>query len=173
MKGILMMAALLGLGLSGTAAAQRGARLSTELGSGKQLLPVLVAVNADGKVTKVDSAVRLRSSLQRALKASVQHMILAPARDKQEKAIPSQFVMWLLVEADPDNASVPRFALDGVQPVRLGPMMWVSTGQFSHKQFGLAPYPAASAADPGHAVAERQAAAAAAQNGSNDHGSSH
>ena len=77
------------------------------------VLPVLVAVNADGKVVRIDPAIHLRDRQMKELEKAVHTMITRPAM-KDGHGIYSQFILQLAVSrtrpapAGPHSAICPR-----------------------------------------------------------------
>lgn len=138
----------------------------------RDTLMVLVAVNSSGMVTKIDSAERVQPSERHALENTIRRMILAPAKDKDGNTIASQFVMRLVVR-DGGDSKTPEFALDGIQPVLTGPMMWVQIGPPSRQRYAVAPYPGRSMVDNGRWIAEARNHRATLQNSGGDGAPSH
>jgi hypothetical protein len=69
-----------------------------------RIIPVLVHVNAKGKVTEASPAYKLRPSFVNLLKKTINSMITKPAMDHHGKPIASQFVMTLgLTMTQQDN----------------------------------------------------------------------
>ena len=108
---------------AGTAAAQ-----SASLNQFKpKVMPVLVQVNAHGKVTSASPAIELTPKLTRLLRENLDEMIVRPATDKQGHPISSQFVINLAVQATPHlkgNYDV-HFAYVSTTPVPAGSWYWV------------------------------------------------
>ena len=92
-----------------------------------QILPVLVQVNANGKVTRVSPSIRLRAQYERLLRKNIQEVVSGPAMERQ-KAVSSQFVMNVMLKAAPlnDGTYDAQFAYVSSQPIPSGPMHWVS-----------------------------------------------
>jgi hypothetical protein len=62
--------------------------------------PLLVKVNAEGKVTDIVPAYRLTPELTRLLRDNLNEMIHTPAHDKDGKPVPSQFLMNVALQVD-------------------------------------------------------------------------
>ena len=89
--------------------------------------PVLVQVNAQGKVTAASPAYRLTPRLDRLMRANLDQMIRKPAVDKHGKPIPSQFIMNLAVRTEPRAGGdySAWFAYVSAKPVPPGSWYWV------------------------------------------------
>ena len=89
--------------------------------------PVLVQVNAQGKVTEASPAYQLTPKLHRLLRANLDEMIRKPAVDKHGKPIPSQFIMNLAVRTEPRAGGDydAWFAYVSTKPVPPGSWYWV------------------------------------------------
>ncbi|MEW9573189.1 hypothetical protein ABQJ54_15640 [Rhodanobacter sp. Si-c] len=89
--------------------------------------PVLVQVNTHGKVTEASPAYSLPPKMIRLLNANLGEMIRAPATDKHGKPIPSQFVMNVALQAEPNGAGnyEAHFAYVSTKPVPPGNWYWV------------------------------------------------
>lgn len=92
-----------------------------------RLEPVLMRVDAHGKVTQVSPAYRLPLKLDRLLRANLDEMISKPAVDKQGKAIPSQFIMNVALRTEPRSSGDYDAWFDYVStaPVPSGSWYWV------------------------------------------------
>ncbi|MGA7297825.1 MAG: hypothetical protein WBW92_09990 [Rhodanobacteraceae bacterium] len=88
------------------------------------VLPVLVAVNADGKVVRIDPAIHLRDRQMKELEKAVHTMITRPAM-KDGHGIYSQFVLQLAVSQDKTGAGGTTFSYVSSQPAPPGPVHWV------------------------------------------------
>jgi len=90
-------------------------------------IPVLVQVSSQGKVVNATPAVTLEPHIDRLLRANLDEMITAPARDKHGKPIGSQFVANMALQAEPDAAGNihGRFVSNSVAPVPPGDWYWV------------------------------------------------
>ncbi|HET8764264.1 MAG TPA: hypothetical protein VFM52_03500 [Rhodanobacter sp.] len=88
--------------------------------------PVLVQVDAQGKVTSASPAYALPPKIDRLLRANLAEMIRKPATDKHGKPIASQFVMNLALEAVPNDAGTydTSFHYVSAQPVPAGSWFW-------------------------------------------------
>jgi|GEM_PF-582293 len=89
--------------------------------------PVLVQVNAQGRVTSASPAYQLTPKLNRLLRANLDGMIRKPAVDKHGKPIPSQFIMNMAVRTEPrtDGNYDAWFAYVSTKPVPPGSWYWV------------------------------------------------
>ena len=89
--------------------------------------PVLMRVNAQGKVTEASPAYSLPPKMTRLLNANLGEMIHAPATDKHGKPISSQFVMNVALQAEPNGAGAyeAHFAYVSTNPVPPGNWYWV------------------------------------------------
>lgn len=93
-----------------------------------KVLPVLVQVDSQGKVTDVSPAVPLAPRYDRLLRQTLDQMITRPAND-HGRAVASQFVMNLGVQASPrsDGNYDARFVYVSTSPVPPGSWYWVHT----------------------------------------------
>lgn len=89
--------------------------------------PVLVRVNAQGKVTDASPAYPLTLKFNRLLRANLDEMIHSPAVDKHGKPIPSQFIMNLALRTKPSAGGEYSawFAYVSTAPVPPGSWYWV------------------------------------------------
>ena len=89
--------------------------------------PVLVQVNAQGRVTSASPAYQLTPKLNRLLRANLDGMIRKPAVDKHGKPIPSQFIMNMAVRTEPrtDGNYDAWFAYVSTKPVPPVSWYWV------------------------------------------------
>lgn len=89
--------------------------------------PVLVQVDARGKVTAASPAYELPPKMTRLLNANLGEMIHAPATDKNGKPIPSQFVMNVALQAEPNGSGdyEAHFTYVSTNPVPPGSWYWV------------------------------------------------
>ena len=94
-----------------------------------KVLPVLVQVDAHGKVTGASPATELSPKLNRLLRANLDEMIRAPAVDKNGRAMSSQFVINLALHTSPrpDGDFDVKFAYVSTSPVPAGSWYWVHT----------------------------------------------
>jgi hypothetical protein len=111
--------------VSGMAAAGSGS-LSAFI---PKVLPVLVQVDAHGKVTGVSPATELSPKLRRLLRANLDEMITAPAIDDKGRPTSSQFVINLALQTSPraDGNFDVSFAYVSTAPVPSGSWYWVHT----------------------------------------------
>lgn len=88
--------------------------------------PVLVQVDALGKVVSASPAYALSPQFTHLLRANIAEMIHGPAIDKHGKPIPSQFVLNLAVEATPTESGnyATSFRYVSTQPVPSGNWFW-------------------------------------------------
>jgi ribosomal protein L24E len=89
-------------------------------------LPVLVHVNAKGKVTQVQPAIRLRANVERELRKVLDQMITKPAMVK-DRPVASQFVINLALNATPreDGKYNIHFSYVSAMPVPGGGWYWL------------------------------------------------
>lgn len=94
-----------------------------------KVLPVLVQVDAKGKVTGASPATQLPPRLNRLLRANLDEMIGSPAIDKKGRPTSSQFVMNLALQTSPrpDGDFDVTFAYVSTAPVPPGSWYWVHT----------------------------------------------
>ena len=94
-----------------------------------KVLPVLVQVDAQGKVTGASPAVELPPRLERLLRANLDEMISAPAIDKKGRPMSSQFIVNLTLRTSPrpDGDYEVNFAYLSTAPVPPGSWYWVHT----------------------------------------------
>ena len=92
-----------------------------------KVLPVLVQVNARGKVTDASPAMKLSPRLARLLRENLDEMISQPAVDKHGRPISSQFVINLALQAvsRAEGEYDARFAYVSASPVPAGSWYWV------------------------------------------------
>lgn len=101
------------------------------------VLPVLVAVNADGKVVKVDPAIRLRAKQMKALKQAVNTMITKPAM-KDGHGVYSQFILQLALSPDTSGNGGTVFTYVSARPAPPGPVHWAVERDHGRNKFALA-----------------------------------
>lgn len=89
-------------------------------------LPVLVQVNSQGRVTKIDPAYELSPALDKMVRDTVTQMISKPAVDKHGKPIPSEFVLNLALASTEraDGKLDTQFNYVSTQPVPSGRWYW-------------------------------------------------
>ncbi|HET6553222.1 MAG TPA: hypothetical protein VFG49_06740 [Dyella sp.] len=92
----------------------------------QRVLPVLVQVNAQGKVTSASPAIALEPRMSRLLSQNLDEMITTPA-EVHGRAIASQFILNLQLEAAkrPDGNYDAHFVSVSTQPVPAGNWHWV------------------------------------------------
>jgi hypothetical protein len=92
-----------------------------------KVVPVLVQVDAHGKITDASSAVKLSPQLTRLMNQNLDEMIVAPAKING-KAVSSQFVINLRLVAEPTEQGKysAQFAYVSVSPVPSGSWFWVN-----------------------------------------------
>jgi hypothetical protein len=107
------------------AASAAGADSMSLNGFRDRVLPVLVKVDAHGKVTRVSSAVELTPRFDRLLRQTLDQWITGPAMD-HGKPISSQFVMKLGMQAAAraDGAYDAGFVYLSSSPVPPGEWIW-------------------------------------------------
>ncbi len=89
--------------------------------------PVLVQVNAQGKVTEASPAYPLPPKVNRLLRANLDEMIRKPAVDQHGKPVSSQFIMNLALRTTPraEGDYDVQFAYVSTSPVPNGSWYWV------------------------------------------------
>ncbi|BFI95464.1 MAG: hypothetical protein RSP_09740 [Rhodanobacter sp.] len=89
--------------------------------------PVLVRVDAQGKVTEASPAYALSPKMSRLLQDNLGEMIRKPATDKHGKPVSSQFIMNVALHATPNGASDydAYFTYVSAKPVPPGSWYWV------------------------------------------------
>lgn len=89
------------------------------------VLPVLVHVDARGKVTEVSSSTRLSPAFDRLLRSSLDDMIKKPAMD-HDRPVASQFVINLALNVTPRDSGdyEASFAYVSAKPVPSGSWYW-------------------------------------------------
>lgn len=118
------------IALGAALAAIAGSALAAGTGSlnefPSKILPVLVHVNAQGKVTDASPAIRLPPALNRMLLANLSERITGPAI-VHGKPVPSQFVMNLALVTTPRPGGDfdANFAYVSTSPVPPGSWYWV------------------------------------------------
>jgi hypothetical protein len=92
-----------------------------------KVLPVLVQVNAQGRVTDASPSIELSPRINRLLMANLGEMISKPATDRHGRPISSQFIINLALEASPraEGDYEARFAYVSSKPVPSGSWYWV------------------------------------------------
>jgi hypothetical protein len=92
-----------------------------------KVLPVLVNVNASGKVTEASPAMELPPAFDRLMRENLDEMITGPAH-RHGRAVSSQFVLNLYLRAIPrkDGEYDVSFAYASTNPVPSGRWHWVS-----------------------------------------------
>lgn len=120
----LPMLALLGLPMAIAGTAMAGSASLSPFPP--KVLPVLVNVNASGKVTEASPAMKLSPALDRLLRKNLDEMITGPARN-HGRAVSSQFVLNLYLHATPrqDGEYDANFAYVSTTPVPFGRWHWV------------------------------------------------
>ena len=89
--------------------------------------PVLMRVNAQGKVTEASPAYSLPLRLNRLLRTNLDEMIKKPAVDKHGKPVSSQFIMNVALRAEPRSTGDynAHFAYVSTAPIPPGSWYWV------------------------------------------------
>lgn len=92
-----------------------------------RLLPVLVQVNAQGKVTDASPAMKLSPRLERLLRENLDELINQPATD-HGRPVASQFIANLTLQVTPrrEGGYDARFAFVSGSPVPSGSWHWVN-----------------------------------------------
>jgi len=95
-----------------------------------KVMPVLVQVNSDGQVTDVSPAMELSPGINQLLRTKLGEMISNPAIDKQGRAISSQFVINMTVQASllDDGNYDTHFTYLSTEPLPVGSWHWVHLG---------------------------------------------
>lgn len=121
-----LSAASLLLGAAGSAVA---ANHSTQNATARNVLPVLVQVDDQGRVTSMLPAYQLWPQSRRLLRQTLDAMITRPAQHGGH-AISSQFVINLAMRATPraDGNYNVTFAYVSAQPVPYGSWHWYNNG---------------------------------------------
>jgi hypothetical protein len=90
------------------------------------VMPVLVHVDARGKVTDVSPSVELSPKVNRLLRQNLDELITKPATD-HGRPVSSQFVINLAMQASPraDGDYLARFVYVSSSPVPSGQWYWV------------------------------------------------
>lgn len=116
---------LLGAMAATGSAAATGSFSLNQFNSG--VLPVLVQVNAHGKVTRVSSSTQLAPRIERLLRKNIQELITGPAKN-HNRQVSSQFVMNVTLKTAPrpDGSYDAQFVYVSANPIPAGPMHWVS-----------------------------------------------
>lgn len=133
--------AVLAMMLGGAALAGQSsvgeARQSTLFKADGHVLPVLVAVDQAGKVTKVDTPISLSSAQQNNLKQVVSGMIKGPAKDKSGRAHASQLVMMFAINHSTDGSGnyALKYLRSKSEPV--GEYHWVTVKTGSDVKYAL------------------------------------
>lgn len=124
MKKLLSVVGLV-LCLSGIniAAAQQG----SEVDAGKYVLPVLVAVDASGAVTKIDPAIELLPAQKQAIERAVKQMITGPATDQKNRKVRSQLVLRFSMQPAQGSDGAYEFTYLDAMPIQSGSVHWVNT----------------------------------------------
>lgn len=94
-----------------------------------KVLPVLLKVDAQGRITDVSPAIRLAPAMERLLRANLDEMVGRPAVDRDGRPIPSQFVvnLALVTSPRPDGKFDAHFSYVSNVPVPAGSWYWVHT----------------------------------------------
>jgi hypothetical protein len=123
MKRLLSMAgaAMLATGASAAMAASMSLNDFTP-----RIMPVLVQVNAHGRVTDASPSIELTPSIQRLMLQNLDELITKPAT-RHGHAVSSQFVINLALKVEPrENGDyLARFAYVSSSPVPSGSWYWV------------------------------------------------
>jgi hypothetical protein len=88
--------------------------------------PVLVKVDAQGRITDVMPAYKLSPELMRLLRANLDEMIHTPATNKDGKPVSTQFVINVALQVDPRSTGDynAHFVYISAVPVPLGTWFW-------------------------------------------------
>lgn len=92
----------------------------------RQVLPVLVKVDAKGRISGVNPAFRLSPRLNRLLEDNLQEIVTAPANSKDGRAISSQFIanMALTTLTAEDGSQAVQFTYVSSQSIPRGEWSW-------------------------------------------------
>jgi hypothetical protein len=92
-----------------------------------KVMPVLVHVNAHGKVTDASPAAKLSPRLNRLLLQNLDELISKPATDKNGHPMSSQFIINLALQVSPRDEGDydASFAYVSTSPVPAGSWYWV------------------------------------------------
>lgn len=124
------MKPLLPLVLFGLLAAGSGAAMASS-GSLTQfkpkVMPVLVQVNAHGKITDASPSEELSPKVNRLLMQNLAEMISKPATDRHGRPVSSQFIINVALQASPRAGGDydANFAYVSTKPVPAGSWYWV------------------------------------------------
>ena len=113
--------------MTATGSALGAGSMSHRLETDQTVIPVLVQVNAHGKVTRVSPSAQLAPRYQRLLRDNIEQLVVGPARSNNQ-AVSSQFVMNVTLKSMPrdDGKYDAHFAYVSARPVPLVPMHWVN-----------------------------------------------
>lgn len=91
------------------------------------VLPVLVQVNAKGKVVRVSPSTTLAPRYHRLLRQNIEELVAGPAME-HNRAVSSQFVLNVTLKTTPrtDGSYDAQFAYVSTKSVPSGPMHWVA-----------------------------------------------
>lgn len=91
--------------------------------------PLLVKVDAQGKVVSMLPAYKLPASLEQTLRTTVEGMVKKPAVDKDGHPIPSQFIMNMAMQVQPgaNGTNSVQFTVASIKQVPDGSWYWVRT----------------------------------------------
>lgn len=92
-----------------------------------RVMPVLVQVNAHGKVTRVSPSSTLTPSISRLLRKNIEEIVSGPAMEHQQP-VSSQFVMNVVLNTTPQAGGgyYAQFAYVSAVPAPAGPQHWVN-----------------------------------------------
>lgn len=92
-----------------------------------KVLPVLVQVNAHGKITDASPSTELSPQINRLLRKNLAEMISKPATDRHGRPISSQFIINLALQTSPrpEGDYDVSFAYVSSKPVPSGSWYWV------------------------------------------------
>lgn len=117
------VAAMLLFGATGPAMAATGPSPQKTV---DHTIPVLLKVNAQGKITSMEPAYKLDPQLQQRLHKVLDGMITQPAHDKNGNAIVSQLVMTMDIQTTPraNGTYNVTFSYVSAKPVPAGTWKW-------------------------------------------------
>lgn len=92
-----------------------------------KVMPVLVQVNAQGKITSVSPSEELSPKVNRLLMQNLTEMISKPATDRHGRPISSQFIINVALQTSPraEGDYYANFAYVSSKPVPSGSWYWV------------------------------------------------
>lgn len=125
-KMINALAGMLALMAAHGAALAEPASPATKDADHRQVIPVLVKVDARGRVSDINPAFRLSPKLSRLLEDNLQEIVTAPANNKDGRAVSSQFIanMALTTLTAEDGRPAVQFTYVSSQSIPRGEWSW-------------------------------------------------